>query len=242
VSQLDQHLTTEQLSTWLDQQLVPEEQAYCRAHLEDCEQCQDVLDDLQQTVNLLQSLPQMEVPRSFALPADFKITFDGTEKKRVEQSTAISSRRLPTPLRRTLRTVSALVAVIGLFFALSGFVAMLSQVHPGATSTSSVSAPYTAQSPVSPQSRQGSQAAGGFADDSHNGKYGAATSDEVGGKQNSSAGTNSTATWPIPPFLDFNLPGVRLSFGALLVILGGISFTLLGLRLERRTRSVKRNL
>jgi hypothetical protein len=242
VSQLDQHLTTEQLSTLLDQQLTSEEQAYCRAHLEDCEQCQDVLDGLQQTVNLLRSLPQLEVPRSFALPADFKITSDGNKKQQVEQSTATSPRRLPTPLRRALRTVSALAAVIGLFLALSGFVAMLSEVHPSATSTSSPSVPYTAQSPVTPQPQQGSQAPSSLAKDNNNEKYGSTPSNGVRDKQNSPTGTTATATRPLLPFLDFNLPGVRLSCGILLAILGGMGFALFAQRLQRRTRSVKRNL
>ncbi len=241
MSQLDQHLTTEQLSTWLDQQLTPEEQAYYRAHLGDCERCQDVLDDLRQTVNLLRSLPQLEVPRSFALPADFTITANGNNKKQIEQLTA--PRRLPTPLRRTLRTLSALAAVIGIFFALSGFVATLSEFHPSATSTSSASVPYAVQAPATPQSQRGAQAASSLTKDNDHDKYGSTTTaNGERDKQNSPARTTSTATWPRLPLLDFNLPGVRLSFGVLLTILGSMGFTLFAQRLKRGARSVKRNL
>ena len=238
MSQQDQHLTTEQLSAFLDQQLTPEEQASCSAHLQDCKPCQSVLGDLQQTVNLLRSLPQLEVPRSFALPADFNITSypnldthnsqmdheietqaNGKKQRPVEQSTAIiksSPSRLPTALRRTLRVVSALAAVIGLFFVLSGLIATL---QPRVTSMSTT-ATFSPQPPLasSPKASNDSSTPVNRAENQH---------------QNSYAETKPTATGPILPFLDFNQPGVRLSLGILLAIVGSIGFRLFAQRLNK---------
>jgi hypothetical protein len=267
VSQQDQHLTTEQLSTFIDQQLTPEEQASCSAHLVDCEKCQNALDKLQQTVNLLRSLPQLEVPRSFALPTDFKITFDPysdadgngidyevetqvyeNKQRKIEQATAnrkSSLRKLPTPLQRTLRTVSALAAVVGLFFALSGLVATLSQFHSGgfaASSTDSMSEPAKSYADKSaPSTIIGAQSHEQTPVNSHaiNNNGNNATSpamaqsssiNEAGEQPTLLAGTDSAVTWPTLPFLDFNLSGVRLFIGILLAILGGMGFRLFARR------------
>jgi anti-sigma factor RsiW len=230
VLQRDQHPTTEQLSTWLDQQLTPEEQAACSTHLEDCEQCQYVLDNLQQTVNLLQSLPQLEVPRSFALPADFHITSDRNKQQQIKQSTTTSLPRLPTPLRHSLRAVSALAAVIGLFFALSSFVALL---HSDRPSTSSVSAPAPTNSPSSAQHAPIPQLT------DRNNANGSSNASNKADNRQPTAETNSTATEPILPF-DFNQPEERLSIGIPLAILGSIGFVLFAQRQRHRTRPVQR--
>jgi hypothetical protein len=234
VSQQDQHLTTELLSTLLDQQLTPEEQAYCSAHLGECEQCQDVLDNLQQTANLLQSLPQLEVPRSFALPADFKITqstSDGNRQQQVDQPTATSLRRLPTLLRRTLRTVSALAAVIGLFLALSGFVAILES----SVSMSAVPATFdSAKSSSGSQSQQAPQATSHITKGNESNTDGPTAHDKVENKQ------QTPSTEPHAS-LDFNRPESRLSIGIPLTILGGTGFILFAQRQKHRTRPVKKH-
>lgn len=253
MSQQDQHLTTEQLSTFLDQQLAPEEQALCRAHLQNCERCQDVLDNLQQTVNLLRSLPQLEVPRSFALPADFKVTQITSARdtqQQVKQSMVRQERsahKLPTPLRRTLRVISALAAVVGLFFALSGLIAPL---QSGA-STSLTSAPRIPSSSAGSEQAQAPQASSHATDNRPNGNsapIGAPKVQSVNtpppqpqSTQISPPETNSTATGQQQPFLDFNQSGVRLSIGLLLVILGGMGFTLFAQRRIQRGRPVKRH-
>src|SRR5436309_2497563 len=65
----DRHLTTTQLSALIDKQLSAQELALCKAHLQSCQQCQSALAGLQQTVALLQAMPEPALPRSFALPA-----------------------------------------------------------------------------------------------------------------------------------------------------------------------------
>ena len=229
MSQQDQHLTTELLSTLLDQQLTPEEQAYCSAHLGVCEQCQDVLDNLQQTVNLLQLLPQLEVPRSFALPADGKstqITATGNRQQQVDQATTTSLRRLPVPLRRTLRTISALAAVIGLFLALSGFVAIL---QPSVSMNAVPAVSDSAQSNSSPQSQQAPQAT------NHIGKVNESSPDELT-TPNKVEKQQHTPSSEVQALLAFNQPASRLAIGIPLAILGGTGFILLAQRQKHRTR------
>ncbi|TMD29929.1 MAG: hypothetical protein E6J04_13720, partial [Chloroflexi bacterium] len=46
----DRHLTTEQLSAFLDAQLSPAEQVEYNAHIESCQRCQGALASLRQTV------------------------------------------------------------------------------------------------------------------------------------------------------------------------------------------------
>src|SRR6266568_3115535 len=64
-----QHLTTEELSAFLDEQLSSQERTTIEAHLQTCERCQHELASLRQTVALLRALPQPALPRSFVLPA-----------------------------------------------------------------------------------------------------------------------------------------------------------------------------
>jgi anti-sigma factor RsiW len=233
VPQQDQHLTTELLSSLLDKQLTPEEQAYCDAHLEECEQCQDVLDNLQQTVNLLQSLPQLEVPRSFALPVDFKITqstSDGNRQQPVERSIATSLSRLPMPLRRTLRTVSALAAVVGLFLALSGFVTIL---QPSASMSTVPAVSDSAKSNSASQSQQAPQATSHMTTGSENNPESPTTPNKVANKQHAPSAETHTS-------LDFTQPEARLSIGIPLAILGGTGFIFFAQRQKHRIQPVKK--
>jgi len=111
-----EHPTTEQLSAFLDKQLTPQEQAFFDAHLQSCQRCQQALGDLRLTVALLHAMPQPELPRSFTLPA-------GTSQIHVARppvQPARQHRALSYTLRRTMRAVSTLAAVIAVIFILSG--------------------------------------------------------------------------------------------------------------------------
>ena len=57
----------ERLSAYLDAQLEPSEQRKLEQHLATCTSCQEELESLRATVALLQSVPQVAVPRSFRL-------------------------------------------------------------------------------------------------------------------------------------------------------------------------------
>ena len=64
----DRHPTIEQLSAYLDGQLSSGELSECDTHVETCQQCQQMLAELRETVALLHALPQPTLPRSFTLP------------------------------------------------------------------------------------------------------------------------------------------------------------------------------
>ncbi len=132
------HLTTEQLSTLLDREVAAEEQAQWEAHVSTCPQCQQELAGLRQTLVLLHALPQPPLPRSFALP------LEASEPVAIPQAVA------PTPIRRAprrtlnpyvrgvLRTMSALAAMIGVVFFLSGVLPSLIHGANGGTTASTV--------------------------------------------------------------------------------------------------------
>ena len=123
------HLTTEQISIFLDQQLSAQEQSTCQTHLNTCQHCQQQLTELEQTVLLVRSLPQVPLPRSFVLPTASTAQSQGlTIKGKTASKTARQARNriLTFPrARTTMRIASALVAVLGLFFTLSGLLTII---------------------------------------------------------------------------------------------------------------------
>ncbi len=131
----DGHLITEQLSASFDKQLSPQEQAVFDAHISTCQQCQNKLSDLRLTAALLHALPEEEVPRSFVLPSSVSIVPDRT----IRQDTTFTpvpqrQRTQISILRRSIRVVSTLAAVLALFFIISG---ILPLIYPGGGSSTS---------------------------------------------------------------------------------------------------------
>ena len=55
------------LSSYVDGQVTSSEAAQVERHLSGCEQCQRDLDNLRATVGLLRALPELDIPRSFAV-------------------------------------------------------------------------------------------------------------------------------------------------------------------------------
>ena len=128
------HLTTAQLSAYLDEELTKDELALCDAHLQTCSRCQGVLADLRVTSTLLHRMPQVDVPRSFVLPPNIAVLPAAPSERR-------APRRGQPPLsqyivRRSLRTLSTLAAVVGLLFILVG---ALSSLPRGGYATSTAS-------------------------------------------------------------------------------------------------------
>jgi hypothetical protein len=145
--QSDEHLTTEQLSAFLDKQLSSQEQAIVDAHLRDCQQCQQALAELRQAVALLHALPQVEVSRSFTLPARIAaVQEQPVHTNPVATPMSQSKRARQNTLQRTIRVMSSLAAVLGLIFILSSFVTALPHGGSASSSTSSGSASTSAPS------------------------------------------------------------------------------------------------
>jgi anti-sigma factor RsiW len=144
VAQLyNEHLTSEQISAFFDKQLSPEEQAVFDAHMSTCEQCQRNLADLRLTVSLLRAMPQEAVPRSFVLPVGLTAVPQRTAQRTAQQNTRITpaqqkQRGRFATLRRSVRVLSALAAVLALLLIVSG---ILPTSLPGASESASTHAP-----------------------------------------------------------------------------------------------------
>ena len=257
MSQLDRHLTTEQLSALLDDQFSLEEQADdYRGHLIACMECQHELAELRQTVTLLRALPQPALPRSFALPPG--ITQSITVGQQLAPNvhalrSANISRRNSVPAPYTvLRPASALAAVVGILFILSGFVT--SMPHMATSSSTTASSANTSQPKASngasssasglvlptvasasernnvtptPHAVQSMQAPPAATQNEHD--AGAA----VQPAQPQVPATSAPPPSPASSFLDLNNTALRISLGILLFIAGTMGITLTR---ERRKR------
>ena len=231
----DRHLTTEQLSAFLDKQLLPAEQAACKAHIESCQQCQGALASLRQTVALLRSMPQPSVPRSFALPTGVTYLQEPAIHP-VEPTNAPPRRRWPHYVQRSLRAMSTIAAVIGFIFLLSGVLPML--IHGGeATTTTSAPLEQSGNNATQPgAAATNSAATPGPAKPTSNDKLTPGHSPNPG--KTPAAATASPAVQdhqnnlppnqaqPPPPIIDLNDPLVRQGVGFTLLILGIVGFLL----------------
>lgn len=149
----ERHLTTEQLSAYIDKQLSDQEQAAYATHLQSCAQCQQAMVGLQQTIALLRALPQPSLPRSFTLPAAASYLQERPSLQALPTAPAPRPATRQTAwqryMRGSLRAVSTIAAVFGLIFLLSGLVITLPRGGSGSatpsTSNSGGSSPHYAQ-------------------------------------------------------------------------------------------------
>jgi anti-sigma factor RsiW len=249
----EHHLTIEQLSAFLDRQLSPQEQAECNIHLQRCPQCQSSLAELHQTVSLLHTLPQPELPRSFVLPARTLSIVERSERQ--VPSTPIThsrSRSWQTYLRRSTRVISTIAAVLGILFIMSSLLTtLLILPHGGAASTTSapVVSPVQSLSPMpSSASSQFSNAAGPGQNPANpvRNPRGTTTNDQaetnaptpgltpvnkiiLAPRPTPNGRQEYAQTQYVPPILDLSMPAGRTVAGFILLILG-----ILGVFLTRR--------
>ncbi len=237
VQHSNEHPTTAQLSAYVDKELASDELALCDAHLQTCARCQSVLADLRLTSALLRKMPQVEVPRSFALPLNMAVLPTAPASPSPDRARPTRSRYI---LKSTLRALSTLAAVIGLIFILAGVAASLTQ--GGATFNSSAvmgpvhTAPHTPANGTSasgvsttPTAHLTAQSASATA------RAEATTRPTPTPTPTASQFLNTNSTTQqqsgLPPALDIGQPEGRLSIGAALLILG-----ILGILLVRRPR------
>jgi hypothetical protein len=226
----DEHLTTEQRSAFLDKQLSSQEQAIVDTHLRDCQQCQQALAELRQTVALLHALPQVEVPRSFTLPARTAaiqeqpahinpVVIPISQRKRARQNS----------VQRAVRVVSTLAAVLGLFFILSSFVTALphgggasSTASSGAANTASPGATTHITTPnLNPTAKVGIRPGGG-SPVAHPSKTPTPTHAVRQGTETSTGPPGQ----PAPAVLDLSGPTGHLVIGSALLVLAILGFAL----------------
>ncbi|HYB00342.1 MAG TPA: zf-HC2 domain-containing protein [Ktedonobacteraceae bacterium] len=147
----NEHLTIEQLSASFDKQLSPQEQAVFDAHISTCQPCQNKLSDLRLTAALLHALPEEEVPRSFVLPGNVSIIPDRTIRQDAASTPIPQRQRSQIPvLRRSIRVISTLAAVLALGFIISGMLPLIYHGGGGSTSTASSNSSYGAANTVHP--------------------------------------------------------------------------------------------
>jgi hypothetical protein len=235
------HLTTEQLSASFDKQLSPQEQTIFDAHISTCQQCQNKLSDLRLIAALLYALPEEEVPRSFVLPNNISILPDRTiqQDKRVTPVPQRQRRRI-SMVRRSIRIVSTLAAVLALCFIISGILPLVyvggvsssstassnstaggaSTVHPSVTPPG-VHQPNNALPPV------GSAATTPPTETAHSLSQTATATT----KSSSDRSTNQGQSPTISPTIDLSQPVARLGIGVLVFVI-----SIIGLILTRRRR------
>ena len=237
----DRHLTAIQLSALIDKQLSAQELALCKAHLQSCQQCQSALAGLQQTVALLQALPEPALPRSFALPAGVTYLQErparhGQDEGEQPATTNRPVRRRSWPhyIQRSLRAVSTIAAVIGLAFLLTGILPMLPHNGGASTSTTVPSAssehlrPAAQPAITSTPSAATATAQKAVSADQHGTANAALTPTRIKGASNQNPSKN-TSTQPSLPLLDLGTPLGRQEAGFTLLVLG-----IVGVLLTRR--------
>jgi hypothetical protein len=221
----DEHLTTEQLSASFDNQLPPQEQAVFDAHISTCQQCQGNLADLRLTVALLHALPEEEVPRPFVLPSRMTTV---PQRQHKQLST----------LRRTIRVVSTLAAVLALFFIISGILPLMNVAGGSSTSTATSNSTFggvhsTVTTPGNHVTTNARPQEGAAATTPPTQVPTQKLSPTDTTRSKASDGTQPTNQRPsIPPVLDPGQSAGRLSLGVLLLIL-----SIIGLIITRRKRA-----
>jgi anti-sigma factor RsiW len=234
VAQHDEHLTTEQLSAFLDKQLAPQEQAAFDAHVSACQECQGKLADLRLTVALVRALPQEEVPRSFVLPSRLVPVAERPLHRRAGATPVTGQRRVRAhALQRTVRVISTLAAVLALIFIISGILPLM---HSGGGAASTASYGSSAETKPSSNSTAMGHVNGTATTDRPQAAAGAETPTpsptQAARVQSNTGSSPSTAPPPpLPPALDLGQPEGRLALGALLLVLG-----IIGLIITRRRR------
>lgn len=246
------HLTTEQLSAFLDRQLTPTEQAARDAHLQTCEQCQNMLSELRQTVALVRGLPQPELPRSFVLPGTTRSVPERPAQQDAKITPITQGRRRSGVyyLQRSVRALSTIAAVLGMVFLLSGLLTTLPLFHGGGTAATAPGASSTSnQTPAGKFNPASTPAPGGTANHDQTASAGTATSSPtpqstptptaaVSSKPSTgnSRQYNESSGQPGLPFPDLSTTEGREGLGLILLVLGVLGYVISRWRI-RKTRT-----
>jgi anti-sigma factor RsiW len=217
----NEHLTTAQLSAYLDKELAPDELALCDAHLATCPTCPTMLADLRLTSTLLHSLPQVAVPRSFALPSNLVVLSPVRTREEARARQTVRNQQI---WRHTFRALSTLAAVLGLLLILVG---ALSGLPYAGRVNNTASAPVSSTFAQRPQEKPATVTAVSPSVPSTS-VQGTPTSHQRTPDQ-ASKGSQPSPNQPTGLPLDLGEPQGRLGIGVILLVLG-----VLGVILTRR--------
>src|SRR5215213_7379944 len=67
------HISGEDISAYVDEELSPAESARVAAHLQTCDDCRSLADDMRATQTLVRELPIVRAPREFTLGSEFDV-------------------------------------------------------------------------------------------------------------------------------------------------------------------------
>jgi anti-sigma factor RsiW len=155
--QANEHYTNEELSAYLDKELTVQEMTVCATHLQTCAICRALYADLQLISSLLHALPQEPVSHNFTLPIATLQTSVIPPLQILDAPVQMSTARKPDStrpiLRRTMRAVSTLVALVGLVLLLSSFFASFHGTAGTFVSNTSRMAPQTTANQLSSTTR-----------------------------------------------------------------------------------------
>lgn len=222
----NEHLTITELSAYLDKELAPEELALCDAHIRTCQPCQAALADLRLTSALLSSMPQVAVPRSFALPTNL-VALPETPSL----TPAPGSGRSASLWQRSARVISALVAVLGLLLCLSGALAALphNRTATSASQNSSVTSGGTS-SQAHPSTLTALPATGSATPTSpHTHATPQIATPAAATPVSTPTSVNPVQQSGLPAILDLTRPAGLLSIGLALLIVGLLALLVLRL-------------
>ena len=67
------HIAGEDISAYVDEELSPAETSRVHAHLQSCDECRTLADDMRATQTLVRSMPLVRAPRDFTLGPEFDV-------------------------------------------------------------------------------------------------------------------------------------------------------------------------
>jgi len=133
------HLSTDQLNAWLDGETTDAEASIILPHLTSCERCQRELESLREVQTLLADMPEVRLPRSFAL------TVEQAEERPAAETTAVPAALLHlVPVTRIL----GIAAVIA--FLVLGVASTLGPIAPSPGSANDAAAPVLSATGTKP--------------------------------------------------------------------------------------------
>ena len=227
----------EQLSAYLDGELVDAAREQLEAHLADCADCRRELAELRQVRALLRALPTPALPRSFTLPVEESAATPPVAPSTRSATTTPRAARRGSRWARATQWTGSLAASVGLLLILgSALAASGPHIMNGAASYApqSSSAQRSGNAPAGAGGAATHSATTGTQDQSTRSAHALTPSTPTPAPFAPNAGPENTAGAPTPPPTStvLGVTGAGLAGGGALLFIGGT--------VARRRRGKKR--